>query len=533
LVQVETAEKTRTAPALWAVRFLPCLTDLAYLLPMFWLFGLAKGSAVLLADCSTGFQLRAGDWISDHGHVPTVDPFSFSKPNQRWFAWEWGWDVLFSTIHRVWGLGGVVLVNAIILSLIAVALFRLIRNRAPNDVLAFGLTLAAMGASRMHWLARPHLLSWLLVLILLHVIERWKRGSQRALWVLPALTMVWANVHGSFFIVPLTLGLYAAGLLFDELIEAGRWQWNWNSPLSHCLLCLCACLATSFVNPYGLELHRHIVSYLMDSRQLDVIGEFKSPDFHDPAMREFELLLFLGLFAAFSASRLKNWGEALCVLVWTHFALHSARNIPLFAFMAAGPVASMLRSWAIEWSNGARAAWLRIIGRRTLAFGSEFAELERMWRLPLVPVAATLLLAVLLLGRSHPPGFEPEFSPQSFPAGAFAAMERMDTGRIFAEDQWGDYLLYRRYPNVKVFVDDRSDYYGAAFLKKWADALGAKYDWSKVLTSYRIQTVLLRVTDPLATVLKGSPAWTVAYDDGLAIVFVKRENAQEGSYRIR
>ena len=40
------------------------------------------------------------------------------------------------------------------------------------------------------------------------------------------------------------------------------------------------------------------------------------------------------------------------------------------------------------------------------------------------------------------------------------------SARIFTHDQWGDYLIYRLYPQTKVFMDGRSDFYGTGLRKE-------------------------------------------------------------------
>lgn len=144
-----------TSPLL--LRLLPSLTDLAFLFPIVVLFTLLKGVRTLLLDGDTGWQIRTGDWILQHRQVPYKDLFSFTMPDANWFAWEWGWDVLFSLIHSRWGLSGVLLANAIVLGVVSALLYRLVRRRAGNDMLAFLISAMAICASSLHWLARPHL----------------------------------------------------------------------------------------------------------------------------------------------------------------------------------------------------------------------------------------------------------------------------------------------------------------------------------------------------------------------------------------
>jgi hypothetical protein len=337
--------------------------------------------------------------------------------------------------------------------------------------------------------------------------------------LIPPLVALWANLHGSFFIAPLTLGLYGAGYLLRELVADDR------APLlgglktaGECLACAAACLAASLLNPYGLELHRHVLSYLRDAKQLDVINEFQSLDFHHPPALYFEILLLLGVLAALSSIRRNRWGDALVILVWAHFALHASRNIPIYALFAAGPIASMLRQAPGELLDSSFAPWWRSLVRRLFSFGNDVHDLERVERIPILPVLALAAIGFLLRSGAPLPKFRPEFSRTVFPVAAMAVFDRHPAHRILTGDQWGDYLVYRRYPE-KVFVDDRSDFYGAAFDRDWVTLLNGRYDWRDQFLRFRFDAVLLKTSDPLASVLKQSAEWTPVYDDGMAIVF--------------
>ena len=62
------------------VKFLPSLTDFAFLMPIVFLFGRMDGVKTLLGDCDTGWHIRTGEWILANHWVPLHDVFSFSKP---------------------------------------------------------------------------------------------------------------------------------------------------------------------------------------------------------------------------------------------------------------------------------------------------------------------------------------------------------------------------------------------------------------------------------------------------------------------
>src|SRR4029453_5444295 len=77
------------------IRLLPSLTDVAFLMPLVFLFFVLDGAKKMLGDGNQGWDVRTGEWILANGRVPTQDLFSFTKEGQPWYAWEWGWDLVF------------------------------------------------------------------------------------------------------------------------------------------------------------------------------------------------------------------------------------------------------------------------------------------------------------------------------------------------------------------------------------------------------------------------------------------------------
>src|SRR5580704_16705023 len=129
----------------FAVKFLPSLTDFAFLLPIAFLFGRLDGVQTLLSDCDTGWHIRTGDWMAANRVVPTHDVFSFSKPNGVWFAWEWLSDLIFAGLNHVGGLRAVVLLSLVLLCATFTILFCLTIRHA-NRVVAIGIMVLAVAS---------------------------------------------------------------------------------------------------------------------------------------------------------------------------------------------------------------------------------------------------------------------------------------------------------------------------------------------------------------------------------------------------
>ena len=113
------------------LRFVPSLPDLLFGLLLLAVFGRPQGWQALLGDGDTGWHIRAGDFILDHG-VPARDLFSFSRPGQPWYAWEWLSEVLFAQLHRWWGLEGVAVFGAVLVCLPPVLLFAWLLRRGAG-----------------------------------------------------------------------------------------------------------------------------------------------------------------------------------------------------------------------------------------------------------------------------------------------------------------------------------------------------------------------------------------------------------------
>src|SRR4030088_3032576 len=97
-MQAVTTTSAPTTPAnSWTGMLLPSLTDFVFATLLLWLFA-GGGAKTLLGDGDTGWHIRTGDYILERYTVPQKDIFSFTRPNEPWFAWEWLSDILFARI---------------------------------------------------------------------------------------------------------------------------------------------------------------------------------------------------------------------------------------------------------------------------------------------------------------------------------------------------------------------------------------------------------------------------------------------------
>jgi hypothetical protein len=514
----------------FAIKLLPSFTDFAFLMPILYLFGRMNGATDLLSDCDTGWHIRTGDWILANRAVPVHDLFSYSKAGEPWYAWEWLTDVLWSWLNAHGGLAAVVLFSALMISVTFTLLFRLTRRKA-DPLVAIGITMVAAASSSIHWLARPHLFTLLFSVLFYMALESVRAGRGRVcgvprLALLPVAMILWTNLHGGFFMGIVLVGAYGAGEILRAAFAAdsGERAGAWRSARGY-LLSAAGCLAATLVNPYGYGLHAHVYKYLLDPYHRQNISEFLSLSFQHPLAVFFEVLLLAGVAAACWHLSRRRFIEPLLILVWAHGALISARNIPLFAIVVAPPLAAAIQE-CMEWLAETNAAgWLRAALRRFRRVSGEVARTDEIGRWRLASALGAVVVVALLYAPSPPAKFRAEFDPKSFPVAAVETLRGDSSSRIFAHDQWSDYLIYRFYPQGRVFVDGRSDFYGAEFEKNVGKIRNVKYGWEKILNRFGVDTMLLPPASPLAGALKECSRWRLVYDDGIALVFRKADRA--------
>ncbi|MDX2149305.1 MAG: hypothetical protein SFV54_01115 [Bryobacteraceae bacterium] len=498
--------------SVWLRWLVPSFSDLFFVSVLVWLFVAGSGGwTSLLLDGDAGWHIRVGEYVLDNGKVPSADLFSFTRPGEVWYAWEWLSDVVYGGVHRVAGLKGVVLVAGVVIALFAVVLFRHVLWAGANLFAAMPVVLLAVGASTLHHLARPHVFTLLFFAASLWLIDRDRRRADRWVWVLIPVSVVWTNLHGGFFALVATLGLLTVGTAAEEWVGSR----TWTRPLRYALLSA-GCLAASVVNPFGIQLHLHIASYLRSDWIRNMVQEFQSPNFRSENLLQAQALLFMGLMAAALLLSRRRFVEVLWILFWAHSALGSARHVPLFAIVAAPVIAfELTRLWNWTFATAAPRSLGRILADLA-ADNTPGAGRVTVWAL-----APALLLVLPLDSRW----------PKDFPEAAFPVdivnryQERLIAGRVFTSDQWADYLIYRSYPRQRVFIDGRSDFFGPELGNEYLQASHAQWRWREILDKYRIDTVLGPPDWPLITLLKGHRDWQLITDSGKAVLLSRRRAA--------
>ena len=491
------------------------------------LFGLSCGALgrLLLRDADIGWHIRNGQQMWLTHSITRTDSFSSTMSGQTWYAWEWLYDLGVAAIHHVFGLNGVVFYSAAIIAATFVLTLHLALRGGSSLPVALMLLIVALGASAIHFLARPHLVSWLFTVIWFVVLDSTVEGKSpqtRAVFALPLLMLLWVNLHGGFVMGFMLLGIFllAGAVRYARDGEDRHEIEPWLRRLGAVMVL--SALA-SLVNPYGYHLHAHVYRYLSDRFLMSQISEFQSPDFHGAAQQCFAVLLLITVSTVSCARRKPSLERVLVILLAAGGGLYATRNLPtssLLIVLCVAPVLTDVITTAAE-SDGI--SWWRGLCSRVRSFGGRMEAMESRMAGHVWLIAAFLagLWACANHGRLGSTQFiNAYFDEKRFPVEAAEVIATRDIREpIFSLDYWGGYLIYRLYPETKVVLDDRHDLYGSQFFKDFLKVILVQPDWEKTLDGWQVDWVLVPTEGSLANMMRLSGNWQLSHEDRTAALF--------------
>ncbi len=456
----------------------------------------APGTSVI--DPDLGWHLSTGAWIVQHRAFPRFDPFSRLSA-APWQAYSWLFELLLLKIYEWFGLKGMVLFTAAVLVAIAAAVYRLVNRLGGDFVRSLLLTAAVMLCMVRIYTPRPWLFTILFFVLELDVLMRARQtGSSRGLLWLPPLFVLWANIHIQFIDGLLVLGIAAC-----EPLLARWWKSDAHGPRARNLWAiLLACVAATFVNPYGPGLYKVAETLTSQPAVLNMVSEMQSLPFR--SFSDF-LLLFMALAASgvlFRYLRLAPF-ETLLFAVAAVLSFRSQRDLWFMAVTAAMILAAGLPAGPTARRQAPLPVWAGSLGGIAAA------------ALVLAGTAAMHLSNASLLS----------LQAKEYPVQAVEAIrQRHTSGALFNTYNWGGYLIWKL--GEPVSIDGRAGLYGDDRIRRSTETWSGNPSWASDPDLASASVVIGPADDALTQLLRSDPRFTLAYEDKTAAVFIARHDGK-------
>ncbi|MBR0709730.1 hypothetical protein [Bradyrhizobium liaoningense] len=440
---------------------------------------------VQLSHYDLGWHIAAGDLIRERGEIPFQDPWAFTLADKRWYNLSWLWDVIASVLYQHTGLAGIVLM-VVACGAVIVGYLTSCGLRSGASVPAVCITVFAAcllypcyeAAPNTYLAASPNIATMLFAVIF------YGECLQRRRWfLLPAMMVLWVNLHGGFMLAFPIIGVFAGVALLRR---------DWTNFRNYCLAGI-GCFAAIFVNPLGWHIYDGVMATLGHFIQAN-IGEWR-PYFHNmelpgsiPAIAY--ALTFIALELRYRNSRPIPVEPRLLAWLFLFLGLYQFRYIAFFFIFSAVPMALHVDRLLPE-----RLARLDIRGAM-LAAG-----IIGVFVLPLsfLQVRPALALPEMLSDED-----------------ANYLLAHSTHSRVLNHWNSGGLLIFRTHGSVPLFVDGRAaTAYPDELLRDYLKLVRWDIDeaaWDTVIKTYKIDAVLwVRAHDELRQFLVGQRGWREDY----------------------
>ena len=482
-------------PVLW-------LKAVTLLLTAVCLLGLFSSA---IADTDFWWHLKTGEYIVERHSLPVPDPFAYTTPvtpayrgeeQVRHFnlTHEWLSQVLMYGVYAIAGFPGIVLTRAVLLAGLCGLAGFLAARLSANFYAGIAAACATASVAVAFVADRPGVISFLGVAAFVTLLE-----LRRGWWALPPLALLWSNCHGGFPLGWVVLLAYSAETLLIRprltRLRDSRQLW---------LVSACA-IAASGINPNGFGVVSTVLAYRRSPMTANLI-EWQPPKLWG-APYGFDILLYAALGILVLSWRKVRPAHWILFAAFAGAALTAFRNTALIGFLAPVLIAAY------------------------------FPFRDKM---PRVFAWASVILAVAGLGVGYAEGRlpQPAVAAWTIPSGAADYLfEHRVTGPMFNTYEQGGYLIWRMWPQERVFIDGRSlsetvyrDYNQILFnAGSISDQVSGPRE--ELLNRYGVQVVVMNTMDyvsgamyPLVLALANpiSTEWELVYDDTQAVIFLRR-----------
>ncbi|MGH9775081.1 MAG: hypothetical protein ACRD50_09060 [Candidatus Acidiferrales bacterium] len=455
-------------------------------------------SDTLFSEGDTWWHLRAGEDILRTHRVPHTDSYSWTAAGTGWIAYEWLGEVAMAEAYRLGGLRGLKLFQLLLNGGMLTLLYAYAALRSGNAKAAFVVCALITPVAAVFWSLRPQLCGYILFLVVLVLIERFRRGNNRVIWFLPVIFLIWVNLHGTFVFGFMALGIaWTCGLrsVRWNAIESSAW-----SPPQRSNLAIAALLSSMalFLTPYSSQL----AAYPFDIGFLQPANIANVQEWLPVTAERFLAVVVTGLLLTFfiwtlTARTTHRLDDVLFVGIASLLATTHLRFVPLLLIVCV-PLIAALFARILPRLNPHR-------DRPGLNAGLMVASLAAIAFF--FPTTATL---------------EKTFAEHMPVAAAAYLREHPSKGEMFNEYGWGGYLAWVRVPSSGVFIDGRADIYErAGVLQDYLSISRLEPGAILILKKYSIHICMLRRDAPLATVLAAMPDWRAVYADSLSVIYTR------------
>ncbi|MDI6854419.1 MAG: hypothetical protein QME75_12540 [Deltaproteobacteria bacterium] len=423
------------------------------------------------------------------GSFPLTDVFSYVPTKNPVVHHEWGTGaiVYLITIHQGLGAPGLLLLKYLLTAFICIGGYIFTKRQGASD---YAFSFFAFWAISLGWIGfttiRAQLFSLMFLVIFLFLIEENRKGKNWPLFVWLPFYVAWVNIHGGFLIGLGLFLIYIVELFLGNFLQEKKFIDSLNHIKFQIIIFGLMCFAI-IINPYGTS----YLPYIWQAVTLDrtqFISEWRP-------VWQINITTFIGLSLSiillafvicYQEKRSLIVPGTLMVLgaAWLSFRHYRHLSIYSVILMCYAPI-------LLE--NSSLSPVLKNLLQRhkkilcfsfiiVAIFGISLASWNKFWQLR-IPTAV----------EEHKKGVP------IYPASAVKFLKEKDfTGNMTVHFNYGAYVSWNLYPQVKVSMDSRFEVaYSVEQVVENLNFYAAKEGWQETIKRYPTDAILVPNWKPI------------------------------------
>jgi hypothetical protein len=418
--------------------------------------------------------------------------FTFTALGRPWLNQQWGAQIVFASLYRAGSWELIALTRAGVVAVSFWLLYLACRARGAGVRHAAWLCLGALFVSIDGFAPRPQLIAFLLFALTLAIVASRDRHPSM-LWLVPPITLIWANVHGSFPLAPVVLLLaWAEERRGDPRIARTT------------LLVALAAVAAANVNPYGARIWSYVIELSTNPEIRRTIEEWQPPSVTTASGFAFFASAAAVAVVAIRSRRRLTWPRVAGLALFFVIGATAIRGVIWWSLAAPVLLADLLSERTVRRDEPSRLN--SAVAVVLVAIGIVFLP----WFRPTFTSSADSGSADGLLG----------YAPEAYSSRVRVMVE--PGTRLFVPELWASWFELVA-PRDPVMVDPRIELFTSEIWNDYDAISNATDGWESVADRWDIRVLVLsrRQQSDLIAVVRDDPGWRVVYEDGDGLLLVR------------
>lgn len=456
---------------------------------------------------------------------PLMNDFYSFAPTHTWVDPEWLLSGFIYFITANFGISGLILFKCITFFVFfSILIFSIklsgFKNSPINYIYFLAFVFICVQVGYLAYSCRCQIITFIFFIFWLFCLEKARNLNDKYLYFLPILMLIWQNLHGGCIAGFGTLLIYIIGQFLNK------------KPLKKFILIFALCVILLVLNPWGVKYYSFLFysSYVDRSYIYEWNSIFKYLNLFSNVYFYFvSFAIFSYIFQNFKKkNKFCNLDKTklLMILLLSYLSIFHLKHIMLaligFSMLIYDDIVDTFELILLKIKNIFKISEFN------------FAKIRNIF-VVLLCLLVFIYSVLIISAYSIKDAYKKQIK-QLFPIVALEFLKENNIkGKMVAPFEFGSFIAYKYYPDLKIFIDGRQEQvYYFETIKEFLSFVGLKGIYSKLLIEkYKPDVILFKNTNATIENFKTNTDYFLLYSDNYFCMFaLNKFKKNKNEYKI-